>query len=101
MPEFKPGQTVDTKEPTIEVTASAQKPFQVGRMVFELVVVDNSGNESLPARVEVNVIDDEKPTAILQAPSRVSAAQPFTLDGRRSTDAPGGHVVRYRWTRVE
>ncbi|HEX8244607.1 MAG TPA: hypothetical protein VF541_13970 [Longimicrobium sp.] len=100
MADFIPGQPIETKEPTIEVTLTPQKPLAVGPHLFQLVVIDNSGNESVPVTVTVNVVDTDKPTAILDAPARVPAGQAFTLDGRRSTDLGGGQVVRWRWTMV-
>lgn len=100
MPEFSPGQTIETNTPTIDVTATPQKPFPPGRLTFSLVVVDDSKNESLPVTVVVTVLDNQRPTAILTAPPQVPVGQAFTLDGRQSTDLGGGRIVSYRWTLV-
>jgi hypothetical protein len=99
MPELLPGQTIETKEPVLLVEASRERPLRPGRMVFQLVVVDDSGNESAPVTREVYVIDDQHPTAVLVAPERVAAGQPIRLDGSQSTDI-GGTIVRYKWTRL-
>lgn len=99
MPEFLPGQTIETKDPIVEVFASPQKPLPPGKHVFELVVVDDADNESLPARVEVTVLDTVRPTAVVNGPERVPFGQAFKLDGSKSTDI-GGRVVAWRWTRI-
>jgi hypothetical protein len=101
MPEFTVGQTIETKEPTIEVTVTPQRPLPPGKLVFQLQVVDDSGNVSAPTTVDVIVKDKELPTAVLTAPTEVPAGQSFTLNGQRSSDAGGGQVVRYRWTLIQ
>ena len=98
MAEFVQNKPIETTDPTIEVTATPQKPFPPGRLTFSLVVVDNTGNESQPATFTVTVLDNARPTAILDAPGQVPVATNFTLDGRRSTDLGGGRIVKYRWT---
>ncbi len=100
MPEFNPGQTIETREAVVQVDASPEKPLPPGKMVFQLVVIDDKGQESAPVTADVYVIDNARPTAIMTAPSKVQAGQPFRLDGSRSTDVDG-QVVRYRWTRIE
>jgi hypothetical protein len=97
MPQFADGQMIETTEPFIQVDASPQNPLKPGKMTFTLVVVDDSGNESAPATFIVNVVDSERPTAILVGPEKVPQAQAFKLDGSRSTDI-GGRIMRYRWT---
>ncbi|HEX6042059.1 hypothetical protein [Longimicrobium sp.] len=99
MPTFADGVPIETTEPFITVDASAQNPFKVGKLIFSLVVVDDSGNESGQSTFTVNVIDSERPTAILTGPDKVPQTQSFKLDGSRSTDV-GGRIVRYRWTLV-
>lgn len=97
MATFADGQTIETTEPFIQVDGSPQSPLRVGKMTFTLVVVDDAGNESPQSTFTVNVYDSERPTAILTGPDRVPQAQPFRLDGSRSTDV-GGKIVRYKWT---
>lgn len=99
MPTFTDGQTIETREPFITVDASPQAPLKPGKMTFQLVVVDDTGNESAPAMMTVFVVDSERPTAILVGPDKVPQAQAFRLDGSRSTDV-GGQIVRYKWTLV-
>jgi hypothetical protein len=98
MPEMQVGQMITTDTPTLEVT-SGITPLTVGKHVFQLVVVDDSQNVSDPAKVEVVVIDNKAPTAIVSAPSSVPYGTAITLDGRASTDI-GGRILEYRWTRI-
>jgi len=99
MPELLPGQTIETKEPVLLVEATAARPLKPGRMVFQLVVVDDAGNESVADTKEVYVIDNARPTAVLSVPEKVASGQPIRLDGSGSTDI-GGQIVRYKWTRL-
>jgi hypothetical protein len=101
MAEFNPGEAIETREPTIEVTLSRERPLRVGRHRFQLIVVDDSGNESEPDSVDVIVIDNERPTAVLEGPGQVPFARSFNLSGRRSTDAGSGRIVRYLWTLMD
>jgi hypothetical protein len=101
MATFVIGKPVETEEPTVEVTVSLDIPLAVGKHVFQLVVEDDSGNQSLPATVDVVVLDSQAPTAILSAPKSAPFGQSFTLDGSKSSDVGGGKVVRFIWTLVE
>ena len=101
MSTFRVGTPIETKEPTIEVTVNSDSMLGVGRHVFRLVVVDDSGNVSKPSDAVVVVLDDQAPTAILKAPGRVSAGQSFMLDGSASTDLPPGKIATYTWTLVD
>jgi len=101
MAEFVIGKPVETEDPTVEVTVSVDIPLAVGKHEFQLVVEDDSGNQSLPATVDVVVRDSQAPTAILTAPSQVDFGQSFKLDGSKSSDVGGGKVVRFIWTLVE
>lgn len=51
MAAFRPNQPVTTLEPRVAVDAG----LAAGQHTFELVVTDDSGNRSLPARVVVDV----------------------------------------------
>jgi len=64
-----------------------------------VVVVDDAGNASLPVSKNVNVVDNQAPTAVLSGPDSVSLGQNMTLYGVNSND-PGGAVVKYRWTKT-
>lgn len=98
MAEFVLNQDVETEEPNVEVTITPNNALNLGRHRFRLIVVDDSGNVSAPDEVVVIVADTEAPTAVLRAPTTVGFGTSFDLDGRRSVDAGGGRIVRYRWT---
>ena len=88
---------IETDAPTIEVTVAPANPLRVGRHRYQLIVVDDSGNESAADTAEVRVIDNQRPTAVLRAPATVPFNTSFNLSGADSTDVGGGRVVRYRW----
>ena len=50
---FVIGSPVESAEPAIEVTVDPAAPLSVGRHTFQLVVVDDAGNESQPDSVDV------------------------------------------------
>ena len=101
MPVFDPNVPIETADAVIQVEIDKERPLPVGRHLFRLVVIDDSGNESEPDEVEVFIMDTERPTAILNAPTRVPFGTSFDLSGKESTDLGGGQIVRYIWTRVE
>ncbi len=98
---FRVGTPVETKEPRVEVSVTPDNMLPIGKHLFRLTVVDDSGNVSKPSDVVVVVLDDQAPTAILKAPSRISAGQSFLLDGSASTDLPPGKIASFTWTLVE
>lgn len=98
MAEFVINTPIQTEDPKIEVTVTPRNPLRVGRHRFQLVVVDDSGNESAPDGVEVRVFDDQRPTAVLRAPERVGFGQSFPMTGEESVDVGGGRIVRYIFT---
>jgi len=100
MATFVPGQAVVTTETHVEVTVSPNSPLSPGRHRFQLIVVDDSGNESDPTMVDVVVIDNRKPTAVIDAPSTVPFGTSFSLSGARSSDLPPGKIVQYRWQQL-
>ncbi len=100
MPIFEPNKPIETTDPKIEVTVDPQNPLPVGLHRFQLIVEDDSGNQSEPAVVEVLVQDTQRPTAVLDAPRQVEAGSSFALAGDRSTDVPPGRVVKYIWSLV-
>lgn len=100
MATFVTGVPVSTTDPRIEVTVSPADALPVGRHRFQLIVTDDAGNESAPAVVDVVVIDDKKPTAVIEAPSTVPFGTSFTLSGARSSDVAPGKIVQYRWLRL-
>jgi hypothetical protein len=100
MAEFLLNQPVQTDDPKVEVTISPDAPLPVGVVRFQLVVVDDLGNQSEPNIREVIIRDSGRPTAILDAPPEVEVGQSFTLTGDRSSDVAPGTVVRYIWTLI-
>lgn len=98
MPEFRSGQPVQTDVADIDVSVSQAAPLPVGKHRFELVVSDDSGNQSEPAVHEVIVRDATRPTAVIDGPRVVDFGKSFQLSGRRSSDPAPGRIVTYRWT---
>ena len=98
---FEVGVPIETPDAKIEVDVNQDRFLPVGRHVFSLTVVDDSGNRSVPAQVDVIVLDDQAPTAIIRAPRQVPPGQSFVLDGTESADLPPGRIVSYTWTMVE
>lgn len=99
MAEFVINAVVDTKDkPTVEVTVSVDKPLALGKHRFQLVVIDDAGNKSIPDEVQVIVADQQNPTAVLNAPKIVAFGASFPIDGTKSFDVGGGKVVQYLWT---
>ncbi len=96
---FEAGKTYRTKQSQVWAIPEPNL-LPVGTHTFELVVVDDAGNESLPNRVRVVVKDTERPTAVLEAPAEVELGDEFRLDGSRSLDVPPGKVEMYKWTLV-
>ena len=100
MATFVPGVPVATTESRVDVTVTPANPLPPGRHRFQLVVVDDSGNESDASIADVLVVDNTKPTAVLDAPASVPFGSSFSLSGARSIDLAPGRIVQYRWTRV-
>ena len=102
--EFTPGATFTTPgdDPIVKVLFSrTSPPLRPGVHVFQLIVVDDAGNESAPVRQEVRVIDQSRPNAVLVIlPSEsVPFGETFALSGEKSFDI-GGSIKEYRWTMV-
>jgi hypothetical protein len=49
-------QTIEATEAVLDIPDSRANPYALGRQVFRLVVVDDSGNQSQPADVAVEVV---------------------------------------------
>ncbi|HRI13138.1 MAG TPA: hypothetical protein PLX89_09035 [Verrucomicrobiota bacterium] len=85
----------------LEVTNDAAKPLAIGLHVFTLVVTDNAGNVSQPARAEVIIRDTQAPTAVIRPSTQtISFGQDFILDGSGSVDI-GGQITTYQWVLVQ
>jgi hypothetical protein len=99
---------VNTNNPTVPVDVTQTDALPLGANRFQLVVVDDSGNESAPAVLDVIVRDTTKPTAVLDVVDSagrrvdpvVTFGQSFTLSGARSADLPPGKIIQYRFTLV-
>lgn len=87
----------ETDQPTVVVEVDPQNPLARGRHKFQLEVVDDSGNVSLPDVVEVIVADRERPTAVIAGPQIADLGKGFELDGSKSFDI-GGVIKAYRYT---
>jgi hypothetical protein len=102
MANFTIGTKVTTAENTISVDVTADAPLPPGVHHFQLVVIDDAGNESDPAVAQIVIKDSTKPTAVLAiAPTQVDPGVSFRLDGTRSSDVLPGKVVQYIWTMVD
>jgi hypothetical protein len=98
MPTFQIGQSVKTSTNTVSVDVDANNPLPKGTHIFQLVVVDDDGLVSDPVQFSLVVLDDRKPTAVIDGPSSVQLGQSFTLDGSRSVDLAPGRIVEFVWT---
>ena len=84
----------------LSITVDTQNPLRVGAYEFQLVVTDDSGNNSNPATVRIIIADDEAPTAVIDAPDRVSFAKDFALSGKCSLDV-GGKLSKFVWALIK
>ena len=110
MARFARNKPVEQAGPEVKVDFAPNQKLDVGANRFELVVIDDAGQESEPAPIEVIVLDDSKPTAILDVldargqpirDKRIKRGQKFTLSGKRSHDKAPGKIVKYRFTWVD
>ncbi|HQY47285.1 MAG TPA: hypothetical protein PLE38_10055, partial [Usitatibacteraceae bacterium] len=93
-----------TAFPSPVVTATPALSFtpdRLGHYTVQLVVTDDSGNQSAPALASIVVADTEAPAAVLDAPAQGVAGQPLALSASRSTDAGGGRIVQFAWSAIE
>ena len=105
---FQPNVVIAQKAPLIQVEVPPGAPLSVGSHRFQLIVVDDSGNQSVAATIDVVVRDTTAPTAVIDvtnaAGARIDAVvpfgQPFLLSGARSSDAGGGAIAEYRFMLV-
>jgi hypothetical protein len=104
MAQFTTNVPVAQNDPVVTVDVEG---LAAGLNRFQLVVVDDSGNESGAVILDVIVSDMDRPTAVLDLVDAngvridsgiVPAGQPFTLSAARSSDVAPGKVVEYRFT---
>ena len=106
MAQFKPNQPVTQADPVVNVEVGPDNALPIGANRFQLVVVDDEGNLSDPAIIEVIVKDVGKPTAVIDVVNAdkvrvdpvVIFGKSFILSGGRSSDVEPGKVVEYRFT---
>jgi hypothetical protein len=99
-----PQTTADTQ---LTIKVSNDNPLPIGSNTFELTVIDDSGNTSVPAQVIVIVRDTTRPTAVLRVADFEGRPLPgnvlefgasFILNAKGSLDAPPGQISKYVWT---
>jgi hypothetical protein len=113
MAKFVVGQDTEVKsdEKTLEIVMDPANPLKIGKHVFQLIVLDDSGNASERANVTIVVVDRERPTAVIEVINarneRISTPtveipfrEQFVLTGDKSTDI-GGTVRSYVWTLLQ
>ena len=85
----------------------ANEKLKVGGHTFQLLVEDDSGNVSNPAKVVLIVMDTQAPTAVLTltdsagqalANNRIAYGEEFVLNAKKSVDVGGGRIVSYTWS---
>ncbi len=101
--ELKINQPVEVAAPdaTLTITIDRRNPLPIGTHVFQLQVVDDSGNKSNLDQRPVVILDSQAPTAVLRAPKSVAYGQEIVLSGEESSDAGGGKIVKYIFTLLQ
>ena len=87
----------DSPDSSLVITVDPNLGMPTGSYIFQLEVLDNTGNRSMPAQWTVTVLDDKAPNAIIKGPKTVGFGVGFTLDGSASVDI-GGSISKYIWT---
>lgn len=99
-----------TEDTVLNIAVSNDNPLAIGSHTFELMVVDDSGNESLPAQVVVIVRDTARPTAVVRAADSDGRPLPrntlgfgasLMLNAKGSLDAEPGKIVKYVWSLLD
>jgi hypothetical protein len=90
-----PGTPQTTTDATAVVTLSAA-PAAGSSLRFSLVVIDDLGNKSAAAFIDVAV--QAMPVAVLKPVKTISAGAAITLDGTGST--PAANIKSYQWELV-
>ena len=109
MAKFIRNKPVKTTTPQVKVELNRNDQLDLGVNRFRLVVVDDAGNESEPAFLEVMVKDNNRPTAQIDLVDgngkrltdlTLKQGQQIFLSGERSADDPPGKISDYLWTWV-
>lgn len=102
MANFVVGTKVTTTDNTVSVDVTPSALLPPGVHHFQLVVVDDAGNESDPATAQIVIRDSVRPTAVLLiVPTQVNPGESFKLDGTKSSDVAPGKVVQFIWTMID
>ena len=89
---FTVNKPVDTTTASVEANIPNLAPGTV--CTFQLIVIDELGQESAPVQATVEI--QGLPVAKITAPKNAPAGKTFTLDGAGST--PQGQIKSFRWT---
>jgi hypothetical protein len=98
MPRLDINVPFETDQAVIVVEVDPANPLQRGKHKFQLEVIDDSNNVSLPAEFVIHLADQERPNAVLEGPEIVSIGKSFELRGNKSFDLGGGQIKTYRFT---
>lgn len=109
MAQFRTNVAISQDDPLVKVEVSRRDPLPLGPNRFQLVVVDDAGNESEPFILSVLVTDQEKPTAVLQVVNSdgklleptVAFGSTFILSGAASRDTDPGTIREFRFTLLD
>jgi hypothetical protein len=96
----KPGVPVQTTEPILVVDIDPAAPMLSGKYTFQLVVRDSDGAVSDATNVTVVVLDNIKPTAVIDGPPVQQAAfgAPFQLTAKGSHANAPAQLREFTWT---
>lgn len=100
---FKVGTTVDTGNvPNVVVDVDPAAPLLSGKYVFQLTVTDSDHAVSNPTTVTVVVLDNVKPTAVIDQGSTLTVpfGQRFTLTANGSHVNPPAQFSTFSWTLI-
>jgi hypothetical protein len=89
---FALNKPVDTPTASVEAVVAGLPPGTT--CTFQLVVIDDLGQESAPVTATVEI--QAAPVAKITAPKTAGAGKSFSLDATGST--PQGQIKTYRWT---
>ena len=91
----------DAPDAVLNISVDPRKALKTGSYTFQLQVLDDAKNASVPATFTVVVIDDTAPTAVITGPERVPFGKGFALSGERSSDPDDGKIVHFTWTLIK
>ena len=98
---FKVGTTVDTGNvANVVVDIDPAAPLLSGKYTFQLVVTDSDHAVSDPTRITVTILDNVKPTAVIDGPPQIKVpfGKAFTLTATGSHANAPATIAHYAWT---